>query len=194
MKSKVVYLLLSMVIVMLITSCGIFDDDDDDAGGNSNTGAGQVANADVASSSGASEIRLNAFSDFNCSSNWTNRDGALGLKAHTGSGTCRASFPGISGRYRVQIKVQAERDGAPPYSFSINGVIVKSGHYPYATGQLACGCSYEKCPDRNKMMDVGTFQINQGDIVELWADQVYPCGHDHGAYAKWHEMIFTVSN
>ncbi len=190
MKIKVLYLLLSVVVVMLIVSCG----DDDDTGGTSNTGGGQVVTTGDAPSSRASEVRLNAFSDFNCSSNWTDRDGALGLKAHTGSGTCRAPFPGISGRYRVQIKVQAERDGAPPYSFSINGVIVKSGHYPYATGQLACGCSYEKCPDRNKFMDIGTFQINQGDIVELWADQVFPCGHDHGAYAKWHEMIFTVSN
>ena len=184
MGKKILYLLLSIIAVMLLVSCDLLDDDDDDTG-TSNTGAGEIA------SEQPSEVRLSAFSDFSCTSNWTERDGALGLKAHTGSGTCQASFPGVSSMYKVRINVQAERDGASPYTLSINGKTVASGNYPYATGRLACDCSIEKCPDRNTFVNIGTLKVNKGDTIKYWGDQVSPCGDDHGAYAKWHKMIFT---
>ncbi|WP_319549695.1 hypothetical protein [Desulfogranum marinum] len=137
-------------------------------------------------------VILNAFSDFNCTSAWTTRDGALGLRAGSGSGTCTASFPGESGWYTIQIKVQAERDGAPPYSLSINGDKVDSGNYPYAwEDRLMCNESYFEYPDRNKIITAGRFYIDKGDSIAFYGQETYPCGHDHGAYAKWHEIILT---
>lgn len=173
---------------LLLAICSACDNGSDDDGGTSSGGTSSAPPPDGAT---PAEVRLSAFSDFQCSGNWTNRDGALGLKAHTGSGACEATFPGVSGSYRIQVKVQTERDGSPPYRVSINGNVISAGNYPYATGGLACNCPASQCPDRNTMIGVGTHQLKPGDKIEFWGDQVYPCGQNHGAYAKWHEMILT---
>ncbi len=150
-----------------------------------------TASDSSSSSPSLSRVRLSAFSDFSCSSNWTNRDGALGLKAGSGSGTCTADFPGESGDYEVKIKIQAEYDGDPSYSLSIDGDVVKSGNYPYSCGSLQCSAGRDECPDSKQYIEVGTVSIEKGASVEFYGEESYPCGHSHGAYAKWHSIIFT---
>ena len=178
---KTTHLLLALLVACTLCACDLFDDDDDDQEGASSSGAGTAA---------PTEIRISAFS-FDCTPNWTNRDGALGLKAYSGGGSCQTAFSGASARYQIQVKAQTEHDGAPPYSVSINETTVKAGNYPYATGQLVCNCSGDKCSDRNTYLDIGIFQVNTDDIIKFTGDQVFPCGKEHGAYAKWHEMVFT---
>jgi len=138
-------------------------------------------------------VTLNAFGDFNCTPNWGNRDGALGLIAYTGQGTCVAKFPGESGKYKLTIKVQTEFDGSPFYKVSINGKGVTSGNYPYSTGQLYCACPLEtwttSCPDRIIELNGGVVDIEKGDTVEFFGAENFGCG-EHGAYAKWHSMRF----
>lgn len=134
----------------------------------------------------SSNIFLDAF-DFNCSSNWGNRDGAVGIKAYTGSGTCQESFPGEAGTYQLVLKAVTEYDGRSPYKFSINGTQVANGEYPLSN-PLGCDCPHDEwrevCPDRDRDIDLGTYTLNPGDILELWGDDVYPCG-SHGSYTKW---------
>lgn len=187
--AKILNVLLSLLFVIFLSSCDLLEEDDEQA--SSNTGAGEATPTEGSGEATPTEVRLSASSDFNCTSNWTARDGAFGLKAHTGSGTCEVDFPGVSAKYKIKIKVQTERDGAPPYTVSIGGKTVASDTYPYATGRLACDCSYKKCPDKDTSISIGTFQVNKEDTIEFWGDQVYPCGQNHGAYAKWHEMVFT---
>ncbi|MCI5221359.1 MAG: hypothetical protein D3924_01420 [Candidatus Electrothrix sp. AR4] len=176
---KTINLFMSILAVFILCSCDLLDDDDD-----------QATSSSGAAVSAPTEIRLSAFS-FDCTQNWTNRDGALGLKAYSGGGSCQTVFSGVSAKYNIQIKVQTEHDGAPPYAVAINGTTVKAGRYPYATGVLACDCSINECPDRNTYINIGTFQVNTEDIIRFTGDQVFPCGGEHGAYAKWHEMVFT---
>lgn len=139
-------------------------------------------------------VTLNAFGDFSCTSNWTNRDGALGLSAGSREGTCTAKFPGESGSYRISFLAQTEFDGASPYRIYINGQIVASGRYPYSTGTLYCACPLDRwhtvCPDRNITIDAGVHTINKGDVIKLYGAEDYGCG-EHGAYTKWHYMTFS---
>ena len=135
---------------------------------------------------------LSAFSDFSCSGNWSNRDGALGLTARTGSGSCQASFPGPSGDYRVTLTAQIEFDGNPPYALYINDAGAASGRYP-----LAPGCEGDchpdnwrsQCPDRKYNIDAGTHHISTGDTIKFYGEEDWNCD-DHGAYAKWHKLTF----
>jgi hypothetical protein len=139
-------------------------------------------------------VTLNAFSDFTCTSNWKKRDGALGLKANTGSGSCYANFTNISGIYHIILTVQTEFDGQPPYKISINNQPIKTDKYPLSSS-LGCDCPLKQwetvCPDKIIDINLGSFTVNQGDKIEFWGDQVFPCGDKHGAYAKWHRMTFT---
>ena len=138
------------------------------------------------------KVRLDAFRDFKCSSNWVNRDGALGLKAGTGSGACEAGFPGRSGRYRVTLMAQLEFDGAPEYRIAVDGETIAAGAYPLSKGKLICDCPNWRinCPDRVVPIDAGVHQLKTGSKVEFFGAEVYPCGK-HGAYAKWRELVFT---
>lgn len=140
-----------------------------------------------------SVVTLSAFSAFQCTSNWTNRDGALGLVAGTESGTCRVSFPGGPGVYRITVRVQTEYDGAPFYKVSGNGKTLHAGSYPLSKGSLICSCPNwrKNCPDVVVSIDAGTHELKTGDTIEYYGKEVYSCGPSHGAYAKWHEMIFT---
>jgi len=188
------YLALPLILMLLLFSgCDLLDDDDDDS---SDGGTEVVATDDSSSAAAAassSTVELNAFSDFNCTSNWSNRDGALGLTARTGSGTCQAAFPGASGSYRITITVQTEFDGNSPYALYINDNGAASGSYP-----LAPGCENDcdpdnwrsQCPDRKKNLDAGTHSISQGDIIKFYGAEDWNCS-DHGAYAKWHKITFT---
>jgi len=143
----------------------------------------------------ASQVRLSAFSNFTCTSNWTNRDGALGLAAGSGNGTCSAGFPGTTGKYRVELVAQTEFDGSPHYRISINGNTAGSGRYPYSKGSLICSCPDwpKNCPDVNTNLDAGVHTIKTGDKIEFWGAESYECLPDYhnGAYAKWHELVFT---
>ncbi len=134
----------------------------------------------------SSDIWLDARS-FDCTSNWTDRDGAWGLKAYSGSGTCKKSFPGVSGTYKLTFYAVTEFDGKSPYRVSINGTTIKEGTYPLSS-PLGCDCPIDDwrsvCPDKNYNIDLGVHVLSQGDIIELWGDDVYPCG-EHGAYTKW---------
>jgi len=143
----------------------------------------------------ASEIFLNAFDDFSCSSGWTNRRGGLGRAPYSGSGTCKATFPGESGFYAVSLQAQTEFDGSSPYAVSINGNTILEGRYPYAQGELICDCPdpwRENCPDRRVDLEAGIREINTGDTIGFFGDDVYPCGDDsHGSYAIWRGMTFV---
>lgn len=141
----------------------------------------------------ATRVSLSAFNDFSCTANWGNRDGALGLIAYTGAGSCEAVFPGVSSTYTIILTVQTEFDGQPPYRVSINGQTVAQGTYPLSSS-LGCNCPLDQwhtvCPDKNVDINLGNVRIQKGDIITFWGDQVYPCGHEHGAYAKWHSITF----
>lgn len=137
----------------------------------------------------SSDIFLDAYT-FNCTSNWTNRDGPLGLVAYSGSGTCNKTFPGESGTYKLVLNAVTEFDGQSPYRVAINGSTIKEGTYPLSyPGLCETDCPLENwrsvCPDRSNNIDLGTHTINQGDTIEFWGDDVYPCG-EHGSYAKWY--------
>lgn len=192
-----------LAIGLVLTSCDGGSDD-----GSSTSGSGEVAATTTApttqttdtttsSKTASGKITLDAFDDFSCSGNWTDRDGALGLKAYSGSGSCSASFPGPPGRYRISVKVQTEYDGRSPYRVSINGQTIKEGEYSLSSS-LHCDCPHDDwrsvCPDRSATIDCGTHSLNTGDNIGFWGDDVYPCGDDHGAYAKWHYMTFTLVN
>lgn len=140
----------------------------------------------TASVNSSSKIFMDAF-DFNCSANWGDRDGAVGIKAYTGSGTCDESFPGEAGTYLLVLKAVTEFDGESPYKFSINGTQVASGTYPLSS-PLGCDCPQENwrdvCPDKDRDINLGTYDLNPGDTLTVWGDDVYPCG-GHGSYTKW---------
>jgi hypothetical protein len=187
MKKHLKLVLLLCLSVMVVVACS--DDDEE-----TSTGAAPVASARTGPA--ATPVSLSAFSNFACTSNWTHRDGALGLAAGSGSGTCQATFPGVPGVYRVTVRVQTEFDGSSPYQVMINGGVVHSGAYPLAS-PLGCDCPLDQwrsvCPDRVVDLDAGAHQINTGDVIGFWGQEVYPCG-SHGSYAKWHAMIFTPVN
>ncbi|WP_339133985.1 MAG: hypothetical protein WGN25_14190 [Candidatus Electrothrix sp. GW3-4] len=194
------HLALPLILMLLLFSgCDLLDDDDDDSsdGGTEVVAAENSTSTTTTSSSTAtsssSTVELGAFSDFSCSSGWTNRDGALGLSPHSGSGTCQATFPGASGSYRITITVQTEFDGTSPYALYINDNGAASGRYP-----LAPGCENDchpddwrsQCPDRNVNLDAGTHSVSTGDIIKFYGEEDWNCD-DHGAYAKWHKITFT---
>lgn len=139
-------------------------------------------------------VKLNAFKDFKCTSNWKNRDGGLGLEVGSGNGTCRAAFPGEPGTYRVELAAQTEREGQSPYRISINGKLAGSGKFPFSQGKVNCECHRQPwqiyCPDVVVNLDAGTHNINTGDTIEYYGEEEYLCGK-HGAYSKWRGMVFT---
>jgi hypothetical protein len=141
-------------------------------------------------------VRLNAFQDFDCSSEWTVRDGGWGLRAGSGSGTCTAAFPGLTGRYRVALMAQLEFDGSPNFKISVDGATIAAGSYPTSKGELMCSCPNWRvnCPDRIVPIDAGVHEIRQGAAIEFFGQEVYPCGGSHGAYAKWRELVFTPAD
>ena len=145
----------------------------------------------------AETVRLDAFNDFQCTSNWTNRDGGLGLTVGSGSGTCQTSFPGKPGIYQITLLAQTEREGQSPYRISINGTQVSSGKFPFSQGELNCKCYRQPwtkyCPDVVMNLDAGTHRINTGDIIGFYGEEEYLCGK-HGAYSKWRGMIFNPVN
>ncbi|MEE4312873.1 MAG: hypothetical protein V2J11_00140 [Desulfofustis sp.] len=197
------------LITVVLVSCLIFSCDSSSSDKSATTGgAGDVATptaTTVETSSKTTEttaassgtVTLDAFDDFSCSGNWTDRDGALGLAPYSGSGSCTASFPGASGRYRMTVKIVTEFDGMSPYKVSINGQTIKEGEYPLSS-PLHCDCPLDDwrsvCPDRSATLDCGTHSLKTGDVIGFWGDDVYPCGDSHGAYAKWYSMTFTKVN
>lgn len=174
-------LLWAGLLLVILSAC------DASVSGESSSGGGSSGPA-------ATVVSLGAFQKFSCTSNWTTRDGALGLEAHTGSGTCDATFPGVSGPYRITITVQTEYDGRPFYSMAINGKVVTSGRYP-TSSSLGCSCrdlgDFRKfCPDKNMDLDGGIQQIKTGDIIRFYGAEHFGCD-GHGAYAKWHKIVLT---
>lgn len=169
-------------------------------GGGSDTSSGEGQDSTNASSGAtqAVEIFLDAFRDFKCSSGWSDRNGALGRTAYSGSGTCTGSFPGETGNYKVTLQAQSEFDGSSPYRVSINGKTIKQGRIPYSQGRLICDCPEpwrENCPDKVISIDAGVHQVNKGDNIGYFGDDTYPCGDDsHGAYAKWRGITLMPVN
>lgn len=153
-----------------------------------------TATAKVKAPSEPASVWLNAFSDFQCTSNWTNRDGALGLSAYSGNGECSAAFPGATGTYQVKLSIQTEYDGQSDYNLSIDGNVIASGSYPSAS-PLGCSCPHETwsedCPDRDFDINAGTHVIRNGAIIRFRGSEDFPCGQDHGSYAKWHGIQFN---
>jgi len=208
------FLAILVVVGFLIAACSSSDSDDGGTTGGSGDTPAPAATADSSSKDdessskedvkeeeakeakeeeedkpavSSSKIWLDAF-DWNCSSNWTDRDGALGLKAYSGSGTCKTEFPGAPGTYQLVLTAQTEFDGKSPYKLSINGNQVANGEYPLSS-PLGCDCPTDDwrdvCPDRNRDIDLGSHELNTGDTLTFWGDDVYPCG-SHGSYTKWH--------
>jgi hypothetical protein len=198
-RSIILFLCLLLMSFFIISCDSIEDYFDDDDDGGTQGGSGEMATAATAAketqtNQGANDkVFLDAFEDFSCSDNWTDRDGALGLSPHLGSGECSASFPGESGKYRISVKIQTEFDGRSPYEVTINGNVIKHGEYPLSS-PLHCDCPKDDwrsvCPDKDVTVDCGTHTLKTGDTIGFWGDEVYPCG-DHGSYAKWHGMTFT---
>lgn len=172
---KVVMVLVAGVLLGMLSACNSSSDGESSSGG----GGGATPYP----------VTLGAFKDFSCTSNWTNRDGALGLKAFSGDGTCKASFPGVSGKYSIALTAQTEFDGRSIYRVSINGVVVKSGTYPLSSS-VGCSCPNNNCSDKNVDLDVGVHQVNKGDVIQFYGKENFGCGK-HGAYAKWHRLAFT---
>jgi len=190
------------VLSFFLLSCG----DDDDGGGTTggsgeaepaaaaDSGSGAAAEAPAeaaeapaeASVSTSNNIWLNAW-DFNCGSNWSDRDGAVGLNPYSGPGSCSISFPGAAGTYNLTLTAVNEFDGKSPYRVSINGVTIGEGEYDLSS-PLGCECPLDnwrqECPDRTQYIGLGRHNLKPGDVIEFWGDDVYPCG-EHGAYAKW---------
>lgn len=160
-----------------------------DQGGGLNT---EATTATEDTSANLVRVVLDAFRDFSCTSGWGNRNGALGRLAFSGSGSCTAAFNGPPGRYRVTLQAQIEFDGSSPYRISLNGNTIKEGRFPYSEGSLRCDCPEPwrtNCPERVIDIGAGTHQINTGDSITFWGDDVYPCGNDtHGSYAKWRSI------
>jgi len=158
-------------------------------GGTSDSGTSDVGSEGI---SGPSTVIMNARSDFSCSSGWTIRDGALGLKAGAGSGTCHAAFPGESGTYRVVLTIQTEFDGQSEYSVALNGQMIHSSQYPLSS-PLGCDCpkdDYQRvCPDKYVNVELGRHSLNKGAEVLFYGEEDWDC-IDHGAYCKWHKITF----
>ena len=177
---KIFMLLMAGMLLGMLSACSSSSDGESSSGG-----GGEIA---------ASAVDLSAFSNFTCTSNWTNRDGALGLKAYSNNGTCDATFPGVSGMYQITVTVQTEYDGRPPYRVSLNGVVVSSGAYP-TSSSLGCGCrdlgDWRKiCPDKDVDLNAGVHQVNTGDVIQFFGAEHFGCD-GHGAYAKWHRIVLT---
>ncbi|MBD3243371.1 MAG: hypothetical protein GF331_22465 [Chitinivibrionales bacterium] len=97
------------------------------------------------------------------------------------------SFPGAGGTYHVELGAVLESDGNSPYRFSVDGVLKREGNYPYADGYLDCdGSTYEEV-----LLDLGNHDIQQGDMIQFWAQSVYPCGSSHGQYSRFNKLRFT---
>lgn len=175
---KVLMILVTGVLLGILSACNNSSDGESSSGG----GGGAATYP----------VTLGAFKDFSCTSNWTNRDSALGLKAYSGSGTCKARFPGVSGKYRMTVTVQTEFDGRPFYNVSINGAVVNSGTYPVSSS-LGCDCPKDwrtVCPDIDVDFDGGIQQVNTGDVIQFYGKEQFACS-GNGAYAKWHRIAFT---
>ncbi len=144
----------------------------------------------------ATAVSLSAFSDFSCSGNWTNRDGALGLEAGSGNGSCEHIFSGATASYRITITIQTEFDGRPYYSLSINGREISSGQYPLSNS-MACDCPKDNwwnvCPDKKVEIDTGVHTVVKGDIIKFYGEEEWQCD-GHGAYAKWHSISLVPSD
>lgn len=164
---------------------------------NTSVSAEPVDSIDQAAKSQTRTVNLDAFKDFTCSSNWTNRDGGLGLKVGSGKGSCRSTFPGEPGTYQIELAAQTEREGQSPYRISINGTQASAGKFPFSQGKLNCKCHRQPwqiyCPDVVVNLDAGVHQINTGDLIEYYGEEEYLCGK-HGAYSKWRGMVFTPVN
>ncbi len=197
------YFALPLILTLfLFSGFDLLDDDDEDSSdGETEVIATNEPSAAAATSSPSSAtttatssttVELSAFSDFSCTSNWSTRDGALGLTANTGSGSCQAAFPGTSGTYSITITIQIEFDGNSPYALYINDNGAASGRYP-----LASGCEndchpddwHSQCPDQKKNIDAGTHSISTGDVIKFYGEEDWNCD-EHGAYAKWHKITF----
>jgi hypothetical protein len=196
------------VLVILLFLTMFFACGDDDGATTSGTNASNLSTVntqttqndqsaetaqDSAPTPAATMVTLRAFSDFSCTSNWTNRDGAMGLSAGSGQGTCQATFPGVSGNYRITVRIQAEFDGRSPFQILRNGAVLYAGRMPLSS-PLGCDCPLDQwrsvCPDRVIDLDAGVHALNNGDVIGFYGEETYPCG-EHGAYAKWHLLIFT---
>lgn len=199
------FLALMCVLSLFFLSCGDSDDDGGTTGGSGETPSAAVAetSSDEAAESTpeaaeaaeappapavstSNNIWLDAW-DFQCGSNWSTRDGALGLNAYSGPGSCSISFPGAAGTYNLTLSAVNEFDGKSPYRVSINGVTIGEGEYDLSS-PLGCDCPLDnwrsECPDRTQYIPLGNHNLQPGDVIEFWGDDVYPCG-EHGAYAKW---------
>ena len=202
------FLALISVLSFFVVSCS--DDDGGTTGGSGETAAASGAESsapaaetaadDPAESSPpaaeeapaaatvntSSNIFLSAW-DFQCGSNWSNRDNAVGLNPYSGPGSCSISFPGQEGTYNLTLSAVNEFDGQSPYRVSINGVTIGEGEYDLSS-PLGCDCPLdnwrEVCPDRTQYIPLGSHNLKPGDVIEFWGDDVYPCG-EHGSYAKW---------
>lgn len=200
---RILFIVSSVFIGSTLFSCGGGSDDDGGTTGgtietpqetSNTTDTADTSDTSDTSTNTSSTIKLDAFDDFNCSSGWGNRDGALGRIAYSGSGSCSATFKGTSGTYRITLSIRTEYDGESPYRVSINGTTIKEGNYPLSTA-LGCDCPHDDwrsvCPDRDRTVDLGTRTVNTGAKITFWGSDTYPCGEDHGAYAKWHGMTFV---
>ncbi len=78
------------------------------------------------------------------------------LIATMGTGTATASFPGVSGRYRLAIAIVKENDGEPTLDVTIGGTLVKQIQYELG--------SSSRDPDT---LDLGELDVEAGAMIEL---------------------------
>ncbi|MFC1681943.1 hypothetical protein ACFL1S_09290, partial [Pseudomonadota bacterium] len=79
------------------------------------------------------------------------------------------------------------------FRIEVDDTLIAAGSYPMSMGELICDCPNWRvnCPDRIVPIDAGVHEIRQGALIRFVAAEVYPCGGNHGAYAKWHELVFS---
>jgi len=97
-----------------------------------------------------------------------------------------------TGTYRITwLNVNSKCAGAPPYEVRINGKTVHSGRVPQygACHDCAQRRGYGVWGD----IDLGNFELKNGDVVTLWAQNEFACGIDGpGAYAAYDALRATL--
>ncbi|MBD3393103.1 MAG: hypothetical protein GF418_13360 [Chitinivibrionales bacterium] len=143
----------------------------------------------------SAQVTLGAMDFDGKDSEWTDRSGGTPYTCMGLNGTGSSidgdiwwnSFPGETGRYRIYLQAILETDGNSPYKIFVGGTLVASSSYPfYGGGDKDCGATAYEESD----LDCGVKEISQGDEIRMWAQSVYPCGSDHGQYARFTGIRF----
>jgi hypothetical protein len=95
-------------------------------------------------------------------------------------------FPGKSGRYRIRLGVILENDGQALFQVQAAERTLADLRLPWASGKKDC-----ERRGRPDVLDLGEYELNQGDRITVIGESDYACGLDKGgAYALWYRLSF----